>query len=274
MKHLKSFFLLAGLSLIQAANADNTLEYLLTEAGEKPGKLQAVVVKDGKVLLKGAGGGGNLDFIYSAIPEQLSIIDHGKHSVMVLDESQIDRIAKQTETVQPLLQGVAGQIAKLDPKQRAKWEDMLGGKVSLDKIAEAAKPTPKSSVVKTGKVRKVADVACEQMNVFQGKAQTAEFCLAEPANLKLSAADYFTLRTLISFADRLAAKTQGLAKQFGVDIPRLDLGDLAGMPIELRDVSGHGQGSLRLNRIDAASVPAELMSIPEGYQTEPFKLWK
>jgi hypothetical protein len=266
--------LLAGLGLGQAAGADSTLEYLVAEGGSKPGKLQPLVVKDGKVLAKGAGDGGNLDFIYSAAPEQLSIIDHRKHSVMTLDEAQVDRLAKQTEAVQPLLQGFAGQIAKLDPKQRAKWEEMLGGKISLDKIAEAARPTPQANIVKTGKARKVADIACEQMNVFQGKAQTAEFCLADPGKLKLSGEDYATLRSLLAFSGRLASKTQGLAKQFGVDIPPLDLRDLAGVPIELRDVSGHGQGSLRLNRVDASSVSAELMRVPDGYQSEPFKLWK
>jgi hypothetical protein len=193
---------------------------------------------------------------------------------MALDEKQVDRLAKQSDTVQPLIQGVAGQIAKLNPEQRAKWEDMLGGKVSLDKLAEAAKPVPKSSVIKTGKIRKLADVACEQINVLQGKTKTAEFCLAEPANLKLSAADYFTLRTLISFAERIAKKTQLLAKQFGVEIPQFEIGDLAGFPIELRDFSGRDHSSLKLNRIDASSVSQDLMRIPEGYQSEPFKPWK
>jgi hypothetical protein len=266
--------LFCGLGLARAASADITLDYLVSDTGAKADKTQALIVKDGKALVKGVGGDGNLDFIYSASPEFVLIIDHGKRSVMALDEKQVDRLVKQSDTVQPLIQGVAGQIAKLNPEQRAKWGEMLGGKVSLDKLAVATKPVPKSAAVKTGKMRKVADVSCEQINILQGKTKTAEFCLAEPANLKLSAADYFTLRTLISFADRLAKKTQVLAYQFGVNIPQIEIGVLPGFPIELRDLSGHDHNSLKLNRVDASSVSEDLMRIPEGYQTEPFKLWK
>lgn len=274
MKHRHILALLCGLGLAQAAHADITLEYLTAENGAKSAKLQPVIVKDGKILVRGIGGDENMDFIYSSSPEMLSVIDHRKRSVMTLDENQVNRIAQQTETVQPLLQGVAGQIAKLNPKQRAKWEEMLGGKVSLDKIAQAAQPVPPTNIVKTGQSRKVAGIACEQVDVFQGKTQTAEFCLADPAKLNMSGADYATFRSLLGFAERLAAKTQGLAKQFGVGLPNLDLRDLAGVPIELHDVSGHGQGSLLLSRIVAAEVSAEWMHAPKDYPSEPFKLWK
>lgn len=269
MKHLTLIPLLAGLSLAQAAHADSTLEY---RVGTDVGKLQSLLVKDGRVLAKGAADGGNMDFIYSSAPEQLSIIDHRKRTVMTLDENQADRLAKQAETVQPLLQGFAEQFAKLNPKQRAKWEEMLGGKLPLEQMA-AAKPSPPANIVKTGRTRKVAGIPCEQMNIVQGGTQTAEFCLASPAKLNIPGEDYATLRALLSFSERLAAKTQGLAKQFGVDMPNLGPHGLEGVPIEMRETS-KPNGSLRLNRIVTSTVSAEWMQIPGGYQTEPFKLWK
>ena len=267
------FSLLLGLNTVPGAQADTTLEYLLDESGAKPGKLQTVHIKDGRILVKAADGDGNRDYLYSASPEQLFVIDHHKRSAMSLDENQINRLAKQSEAVQPLLQGFGEQIAKLNPKQRAKWEGILGGKVSLDTIAAAAQPPEPVHIVKAKGGRKVEGIACEQRNVFQGKTQTAEFCLADPAKLDMSAADYATLRSLLGFLERLVGKTQGLAKQFGVSLPDIDLRELEGVPVELSDMSG-SKWSLRFKRLLAQDVAAAWMQVPEGYQREPFKLWK
>lgn len=274
MRHPVIFSLIVGLSIICSASADTTLEYRVEKPGAKLGRLQSLQIKDGRILLKGVDVDGGRDFLYSSAPEQLFVIDHRAHKVMTLDENQINHLAKQTEAVQPLLRGFGEQIAKLDPKQRAKWEGILGGKVSLDNIAAAAQPSVPTSIVRTGVGKKVGGIACEQMKVFQGKTQTAEFCLADPAKLDMQAADYAALRSLLGFSERLASKTQGLAKQFGVSLPDLDLHDLAGVPVELSEVSGAKPVSLRLNRILAQSVSPEGMQIPEGYQSEPFKLWK
>lgn len=270
MKHLTLIPLLASLSLAQAAQADSTLEY---RVGADADKLQSLLVKDGKVLAKGAADGGNMDLLYSSAPEQLSVIDHRKRTVMTLDETQVNRLAQQAETVQPLLQGFAAQFAKLNPKQRAKWEEMLGGKLPLEQMAAAAKPTLPANIVKTGRARKVAGIPCEQMNIVQGGTQMAELCLASPAKLNIPGEDYATLRALLNFSERLAAKTQGLSKQFGVDMPNLGPHGLEGVPIEMRETAKRS-GSLRLNRIVTSAVSAEWMQIPDGYQTEPFKLWK
>ncbi len=273
MKPFQCFFLLAGLGLIQAASADSTLEYLVAEGNSKTGKIQPVIIKDGKIMVKGVGGDGNLGFIYSANPEILFILDHGKRSVMTLDEGQINRIGKQAETAQPLLQGLGQQLSKLDPAKRKQWEEMLGGKIHLDTIAEAAKPVQTTKIVKTGKTKKLADVACEQMEVYQGKTKTTEFCIADPAKLDLSEADYATIRSFLSFLERVSSKTQGLAKQFGVNLPNLDLRDIVGVPIELREVSSHNQTSVKINRVVTQTVSTDEIKIPDGYQFVPFKLW-
>jgi hypothetical protein len=274
MKHRILFSLGLALCIVQAARSDSTLEYLVVEDDSKPGKIQPVIIKDGKILVKAVGGDGNMDIIYSAAPGMLFIVDHGKRSVMTLDDAQVNRISKQTEAVQPLLQGFGEQLAKLDPKQRTKWEAMLGGKISLDKIAEAAKPVQTAKIVKSGQTRKVAGIACEQMNVFQDKKKSAEFCMADPAKLNLSGQDYATIRSLLGFLERLSSKTQGLAKQFGINLPDIDFSDVSGVPIQLRDVSSHNQGSLTMKGIEASTVSADVMKIPDGYQYGPFKLWK
>jgi hypothetical protein len=267
------FFALLSLSL-DTAHADSSLEYLITETGVKQQKHQTVFVKDGKIFVRGVGGDNNTDILYTSAPESLAMIDHRKRNVMVLDEAQINQLAKQSEVVQPLLQGFAGQIAKLNPQQRGRWEQMLGGKVSLDQIAQAAQPAPSAKVVKTGQSRKVANVDCEAMEVWQEKKRTAELCLANASALKLPDADYTAIRALLGFAERLATKTQGLAHYFDAGIPSLNWQDLAGVPVEVRDRSRHNRGSVRLQQINTAEIAAALMELPKDYASEPFKLWK
>ena len=274
MKPSQCFFLLVGLGSIQTASADSTLEYLVAEGNSKTEKIQPVIIKDGKIMVKDVGGDGNLGFIYSASPEILFIIDHGKRSVMTLDEGQINRISKQADTVQPLLQGLGQQLSKLDPVKRKQWEEMLGGKIHLDTLAEAAKPMQAAKIVNTGQTKKVGGFVCERMEVFQGKTKSTEFCMADPSKLNLPDADYATIRSFLSFLERLSSKTQGLAKQFGVNLPNLDLRDIGGVPIELHEVSSHDQTSLKINRIITSTVSAYAIKIPDGYQFVPFKLWK
>jgi hypothetical protein len=256
-----------------AAFADSTLEFRVTENGEEPGKLQSVQIKDGRILLKAAGGE-NLDLIYSTSPEQLSIIDHQKRTMMTLDENQVTRITQQVETVQPILQGFSEQIAKLTPKQRAKWEGILGGKVSLDTLAGGTQALPPASIIKTGKHKTVAGIACEQMKVVQGKTQTAELCLANAAKLKLAETDYTTLRALLAYYQRLVGgKAQVIAKQFGLNLPNVNLQHLQGIPVEMSGDFDKKSHKLRLIRILASAITAENMQTPDGYQNEPFKLW-
>jgi hypothetical protein len=271
---LLSFALSTSLLLAPAAEADSTLEFLVKETRAPSAKTQPVLIKDGKIMVKGAGGDAHLDVLYDRDRDELVIIDHHKHTFMAVDERQVNRIAQQTEDVQPLLKGLGEQIRKLSPKQREKWGQMLGGNISLDKLAKAAEPLEPASLVKTGTGKNVAGVACQAMNVIQGSAPMAEICLADPAKMNISSDDYATIRALFGFSEKLAAKTQGLAGQFGIKIPNIALHDVAGIPVEMRDLSEEHLGSMTLSRIETSAVSPDLMQIPSGYKAEQLALWK
>ena len=276
MKHsaVLSFAISAGLLLAPVARADSILEFLVKETRVDAAKTQPVLIKGGRVMVKGAGGDKNLDVLYDRAQEELVIIDHHKRSFTAVDEQQVNRIARQTEEVQPLLKGLGEQIGKLSPKQREKWGQMLGGNVSLDKIAKAAEPAQPANLVKTGTGKSVAGIACEQMNVIQGSAPMAEICLADPAKLNISSDDYATIRAMLSFSERIAARTRGLAGQFGIKIPHIAMQDVAGIPVEMRDLSDEHLGSMTLSRILTSAVSADQMQIPSGYKAEQLALWK
>lgn len=263
-----------AVSCLTTAQAESTLEFVLHDSGSGAGKTQPVMIKNGMLLVKGAGGDATLDLLYSRSQQRLSIIDHRHKTIMPVDEHQVKKISRQTEDFMPLLQGIGEQAAKLSPEQRSKWEQMLGGRVSLDRLADAAKPAKRTSFVKTGIEKSVAGVQCDEMNVVQGKSTMAEVCLAAPEKLNLTKDDYATIRSLFDFSGNLAAKTHGFAEHFGIKIPRLDVKNLSGVPVEMRDLSGSRQGSLTLSRIVTSSVSDALMHEPAGYKTESLSLWK
>lgn len=271
---IASVFISTGMMLASTAKADSVLEFLIREPDTTTHKTQPVLIKDGKIMVKGAGGNAKLDFLYDRAQDNLVVIDHHKRSFTSLDEQQINRIAQQTEDIQPMLQGLGEQIGKLSPQQRAKWEQMLGGHISLDKIAKAAEPAEPTSLIRTGLGKNVAGIACQQMNLVQGASPMAELCLAEPATLNMPNDDYTTIRALFNFSERLAAKTHGLADQFGVKIPNIDIRNVAGIPIEMRALSTDNLGSMILSRMMISTVAADLMRIPDGYKAEPLTLWK
>lgn len=263
-----------AIGAIADVSADSTLEYLVIDTPNRAGKPQPVIIKDGRVMVKGAGGDHQLDMLYRRDQDTLFIIDHGKRSYMTLDPQQISQIGQQAEQLQPLLQGFGEQLGRLSPQQRAKWQQMLGDSVSIDDIAAAAKPVESASIVKTGVGKNIAGIACEEMNVVQGATKTAEFCLADPSRLSLSGDDYDTVRSLLRFSENLAARTQGMANQFGFKIPNIRIHDLVGVPVEMKDYSSRSQSAVSLNRIDTAAVAAEVMQIPNGYRPTPLTLWK
>jgi hypothetical protein len=272
MRTLSLIALALGLTLSCQSRADSVLEYRLYERGQDAGKVQPVFIKNGQVLVKSVGGDQNLDILYNHAQNSLAIIDHGKHRYMSLDEKRIKRLARQAETLQPLLQGLGEQMAKLTPKQRAKWEKMLGD-IPIDQLARSAQPDEPARLAKTGVKRKVAGYACETANVMRASEKMASVCLAASSALNLPEEDYAAIRALFEFSEKLAAKAQGLAGQFGMDIPPIALGDIAGIPIALRDLSKENRGELILSRVLNDAVPPRSMQIPPDYRVEQIALW-
>lgn len=191
---------------------------------------------------------------------------------MTVDEQQVDRINQQTQNVQILLQGLGGQIANLSPDQRQQLQGLLGDSVSLDTIAKAAEPQAPTRLVPAG-VREVAGIRCRVMRGMQGVTTAAEVCLADAAAMKVSDKDAATVRALFGFYERLATKSQGLARQLGLPFPNVAAREVTGIPVEFRDLSGKDSGTMTLRRVNTSIVSPELMRIPSGYKAVPLTLF-
>jgi hypothetical protein len=224
-------------------------------------------------MVKAAGGDKNLDLLYRHALEDVIIVDHSKATVMNVDEQQIERINRQMQNVQPLLQGLGEEIGKLSPEQRHQCQELFGDTVSLDKIAKAAEPHVPTRLVPDG-VKNVAGISCRKMRVMQGATFVAEICLADAAALKVSDNDAATIRALFVFYERIAPKTQALARQQGIALPDITASEMTGIPVEFRDLSCKNSATMTLRSVNIAVVLPEVMQIPGGYKAVPFTLYQ
>lgn len=262
----------ASLVACPSARADSVLELQIKKGRLAPPTSQSVTIRKGQIMVKAAGGDQDIDLFYRRAEEKVVIVDHRQRTLMTVDEEQISRITQQVKEVQPLLQGVSEQIAKLTPVQRQKWQELLGEGLSLDKIAEAATPPEPNRLVPAGE-GKVAGIHCRKMWVMQGTTPMAEVCLAEAAALQLPDDDGTTLRALFDLYEKLAARGQTAARQLGLGLPTLGSQAEGGVPIKMLDLSRDENGSLTLSRIRRGAVESGLMQIPSGYKAEPLALW-
>jgi hypothetical protein len=266
------FTICATLLFPSISCADTVLEYLVREGRGSKATTQSVAIKNDRIMVKAAGGDKNLDLLYLRSPEGVVVVDHIKRTLMTVDEPQVYSISRQVQNVQPLLQVLGEQISDLSPEQRQKWQELLGENVPLDELAKAAEPQEPARLVPAG-VSKIADISCRKFRIMQGATPMAEVYLADAAAMKISDNDASTIRALLSFYERLAAKNQGLACQLGLTLPNISASEVKGIPIGFLELSRKSNGSATLRRIDISTVSPELMRIPKGYKAVPLTLW-
>lgn len=268
-----SMAIVAFLVIPAKVRADAVLEFSVRQDAKSAAATQTMAVKDGRILVRGEGGSEHLDFLFDRWAQIVTVIDHQKHTVKRVDEEQVDRLNQQASTVQPLVQGLAEQVAKLTPEERSKWQGLLGQSISLDKIAQAAQPPPATTLMAAGRDKEVAGVRCKPMRIMQGATALADLCLADHAAIQIPDSDFATIRSLLAFYERLARRSQRVARQFGVIIPMISTREMKGVPVALHDLSTEEGGSVTLRKISTTVVSAEMLQIPAGYAAEPLVPW-
>lgn len=274
---LRSLVSLASVIMLLSpaiGRADTVLEFSAREEAKGRPVTQSMTVKDGRILFKGAGSGSDTEYLFDRWAGSITVIDHRKRTVSIVDEKQVELLNQQAGTVQPLLQGVAERVASLSPEERKRWQDLLGESISLDKIAQSAQPPPATTLVAIGRNKVVSGVTCRPMRIMQGATAMADLCLADQTALGIHDGDYATIRALMELYERLAGRSQRVARQFGVNIPALSARELKGVPVELRNLSQGDSGSLTFRRITNDPVSPELMKVPAGYRKEPLAPWQ
>lgn len=263
------FSVLALASSFAPVHADSSLQYRLNGHDV----LQQIVVKQGRVLIPGLNADPRRDFLFDRVRAQAAVIDHQARTFITVDDREVERLRRQSEPLQPLLAGLGAQLKNLTPEQRAKWQSMLGG-LDLERVAKATTVTGPTHLSRGTKRQKVGSFECDTTTVLSGKRKLAEVCVTRADTLGVPEDDYATIRSLLDFAQNLAAKTQGISGLMGWSIPVIQIQDIPGVPVEIRGFDKLKNGTLSLASIDTAkSEIAPSMDIPPGYRHEPLKLW-
>lgn len=265
------FLLAAGwLGAAGAASAATVIDYQVTSGDHAV--TQPVIIRDGSVMIKALGGDPNLDMLYESGGQRLVLIDHQGRRFTPITEDRVNQLAAQFEELQPILRGLAAQISRLPPKQRAKWETMLGG-FPLERYAEVRKAAEATRLLKDGKERTVAGFSCAPLKVVRQGATAAEFCLATPAQLRLTNEDLTTLGSFLDFVRKLISRAEGLAAPFGLGIKGFNLAELTGLPIEIREHGGKQPLALTLRHVGTDTGSAAPLAVPNGYEAKTLNLW-
>lgn len=250
------------------SQAGATLSYQVMEGQHKT--TQTVNIQDGMAWVTAAGGNKNLDLLWAK--EYLVLIDHGRQRYTPINEDSVRKLAGQVETMTPLLRGLGGQIRQLKPEQRAKWEKLMDG-FPLDTFDQAQQELSSARLESTGQRKVIAGIQCAVTRISAGPANQLELCLAQPDALGLSAEDANTLNDLAAFTQRLARQAHGLASRFGVAMAQIDIGQLAGIPIQIDEQRGQYPLTMTLERAATATAPLQALTIPENYRADRLKLW-
>ncbi len=257
---------LAGAALVAAMNAygASTIHFSMNDAGNPgaPASTQVMYVKDGKLVVKGAGGQPSIDMLFQRDNGLMSIVDHNEKTFMEFDEERISRLADQAQGMITIVQQqLADKLAGLPPEQAARVQEMLGGMG----VGQAEPPAAKAAkrLVRSG-TSKINGFSCEQIDVIEGDSKVAELCVASAAALGVPPDDYATLEALKAFGERLAAKTAHIAKQFGNSVPEFGGTEIDGIPVAMKDLSGASETSMVLTRIDEG-VDDAAMAVPADY---------
>lgn len=278
---MKSSSLLPGaiaLALIMTppAMADAVIDLNITQQnaktqGSEPLRL---LVHDGKALLGAPAGSTGKDLRFDQTQNVFHLIDHRHRSVMAMDEAAVIQLTDQAQAMLAMARGFSEQLALLPPKQRAKLEKMIGGEVPLAQLAKGNGKIPGKQSFHAAGEKVVGGVSCQRVEVLGNGNKLAELCLAKAGATPLAEQDYATLEAMRRQAQRLAQRAAPLAQHFGFPVPPLDDAKLAGLPIEMRNLTGGQRETVTLTQISTKPVAPQSVELPAGYTSRPLTAWK
>lgn len=252
------------LTAATTAYAATTVQFSVTQPGS-PVSTQTVYIKNGKVLVQGAGGDPQFDLLYNRQDASMTLINHGDRTFLTFNEQQVTELAEGAQNMMSTVQEqLTAGMASLPPEQAARMKEMLG---SLGVPTEQPPPAPVKKILKKG-TKRIQKLNCQQFEILKNQRKVAELCMAAPGDLKMSDDDYATIRAMQAFGEQLAEKAAGLARQFGGNVPDFGNRDINGVPIEMRDLSGPAPSSMTLTRLSQGTAESS-MSIPKGYSAKP-----
>lgn len=182
-------------------------------------------------------------------------LDAKDKTYVAMDRASLKRMADQ---INPALQQMREQLARMPPEQRAQVEKMMGGRAMG---AVEAKP---QDVRKTTRAGKAAGRACTYVEVREGGELTEELCVASAGSLPEA-------QELLAAAKAMSALLQEMLAS--IDAPSLkeaarntDFERIGGVPLLAREFAGGKPvNETVLQSIRTEALSAALFEVPAGF---------
>lgn len=221
---------------------------------------QTLFVESGKIAI--APSNANGQFIFDAATRVVTIVNHDEQSFYRLTEADIESALGMVSmfTGTGLQSFIASQIENLPADQQAEARKMLD---SMGGGGDAEQPT---TVERSGTMVTVNGMNCEILIVRKAERQMGEACVGSAEALGIPTDDWQTFDSFLDMSWRFVGQAAKIASQFGQTIPDLGMQKIEGVPIQFIDVNSPDKPMLKLKGIQAATMPEQLLAIPEGYR--------
>lgn len=251
---IRSALLFAGLvSLAGVTHAGTVLETTTRDLAQNRSTLSTTQVQDGKVRMQADDHDGFAIFRDDA----LFVVNTRDKNYVQMDRATLKAMA---DTINPALKQLQERMASMSPEQRAQIEQMLGGN-----LPDIQSPPPQE-IRRTGRTGKIAQYACEYVEVVENSVVTDELCVTTPASLEGGT-------ELMTTATRMSQLVREIFKD--LDAPWLkqtldrqlqNYDKLGGIPVSARHFDGgKAVSETTLKSIRKQTLPADAFAIPSGY---------
>jgi len=220
---------------------------------------QTLFVENGKIAM--APSNANGQFIYDSATRMITIINHDEQSYYLLSEADIESALGVVNMFSGsgLSDLIASQIENLPADQQAEARKML------ESLGGGGGQPEQTTLIKSGNTQTINGMSCEIIILRQGERQLGEACVGNADALGIPAGDWQTFDSFLDMSWKFVSQASAIAKKFGQQIPDLGTQKIVGVPIRFVDVNDPSTPLIELKAIQASRMPAELVSIPEGY---------
>jgi len=125
-----------------ALQAATTINFILEQVDQAENFSQTAYIDDGKILIKGAGGGSEIDLLFRQSNETMTVINHSDKTTLDIDAAGVASLASQAQGMMSIVQQqMAKQMENMSEAEREKFKEMienLGG----GQLMQAPPPPP------------------------------------------------------------------------------------------------------------------------------------
>lgn len=234
-----------GIGLWSAALlADTRIEYKVTEGGGT--SANSLLIGQGKVRFDAENTSAIMD---PADGGSMTLIEHTKKTFTRITRADLEQMVK-------MIADLEQQMASMPPQVRQMMAGRMGGAA-----ADRAVTTD------TGQKATVAGKSCRIFRTMRGEKATAEYCMADPSAIEISAADRATMASAMAWSKELSeafAKSPTMGQMADATPFRDGL-------VPLRTTLIAADGSRKTSEFVGATsgaLAAELFAVPAGYKEQ------